>query len=163
VRATWAPRGHTPVLRHRFGWSRISIAACLAYRPDASEAALVFDFKKGAYDTESLIGFLEAFHDHFAAEKVTLIWDGLPSHRSKAMTTWIAKQRGWLVVERLPAYAPDLNPVELLWGNIKGVELANLCPQTIEQAKDAAESALMRAGTDAQLCFNFLEHTGLSL
>jgi transposase len=31
-----------------------------------------------------------------------------------------------LVVERLPAYAPELNPVEKLWANLKGAELANL-------------------------------------
>src|SRR3954447_5965393 len=99
VRATWAPRGHTPVLRHRFGWSRVSVAAALAYRPDRSAANLVFDFKTGAYDTDSLIEFLDAFHHHFFGEKITLIWDGLPSHRSKAMNAWIARQRHWLVVE----------------------------------------------------------------
>jgi transposase len=139
------------------------MSAALAYRHDRSEACLVFDFKTGAYDTESLIEFLTAFHDHFAGEKVTLIWDGLPSHRSKDMNAWIASQRRWLVVERLPAYAPELNPVELLWGNVKGVDLANLCPDTIEQARAAAEAGLQRAGTDYQLCFNFLDHTGLSL
>jgi transposase len=151
------------VLRHHFSWSRLSMSAALAYKHDASGAAMVFDIRPGAYNTESLIGFLEDFHHHFAGEKVTLIWDGLPSHRSKAMKTWIARQRCWLVVEPLPAYAPDLNPVELLWGNVKGVELANLCPETIEDARVVAESALRRAGTDYQLCFSFLEHTGLSL
>jgi transposase len=139
------------------------MAAALAYRPDGSEASLVFDLKQGAYDTESLIEFLTAFHDHFAGDKVTLIWDGLPAHRSKAMKAWIARQRRWLVVEQLPAYAPDLNPAELLWGNVKGVDLANLCPETIEQAREAAEAGLQRAGGDYQLCFGFLEHTGLSL
>jgi transposase len=163
VRATWAPRGQTPVLRHRFGWSRLSMAAALAYRPDRSEAALVFAMRSGAYDTDSLIEFLDAFHTHFAGEKVTLIWDGLPSHRSTAMKAWIRRQRSWLVVESLPPYAPDLNPVELLWGNVKGVELANLCPETIEEAWLAAETGLQRAGSDYQLCFNFLDHTGLSL
>lgn len=151
------------MLRHRFGWSRLSMSAALAYRGDRSAASLVFEIKPGTYNTESLIEFLSAFHEHFAGEKVTLIWDGLPSHRSKAMQAWIALQRSWLVVERLPAYAPDLNPVELLWGNVKGVELANLCPETIEQAREAAEAGLQRAGTDYQLCFNFLDHTGLSL
>jgi hypothetical protein len=58
--------------------------------------------KHGAYDTDSLVDFLEAFHVHFAGEKVTLIWDGLPSHRSKAMTAWINKQRSWLVNASLP-------------------------------------------------------------
>jgi putative transposase len=139
------------------------MAATLAYKYDASQACLVFAMKKGAYDTETLIEFLEAFHRHFAHDKVTLIWDGLPAHRSKAMMAWLSRQRRWLVVEPLPAYAPDLNPVELLWGNVKGVELANLCPQTIEEARDAAEAGLLRAGRDYQLCFNFLEHTGLSL
>ena len=139
------------------------MSAAIAYKYDASAAAVVFDLRAGSYDTGSLIGFLEDFHRHFAGEKITLIWDGLPSHRSKAMQAWIARQRSWLVVERLPAYAPELNPVELLWGNVKGVELANLCPETIEDARAAAEAALERAGTSYQLCFNFLEHTGLSL
>jgi len=40
-------------------------------------------------------------------EKATLLWDGLPSHRSRAMRAWLATQRHWLVVERLPAYAPE--------------------------------------------------------
>jgi transposase len=33
VRATWAPRGHTPVLRHPFNWKRLSLAGALAYEP----------------------------------------------------------------------------------------------------------------------------------
>jgi transposase len=47
------------------------------------------------------------------------------------MTRYLASQRPWLRVERLPAYAPELNPVELLWGNLKVRELANLCPADI--------------------------------
>lgn len=163
MRATWAPRGQTPVLRHHIAWTRLSMSAALAYRPDRSQAALVFQIKDGAYNTDSLIEFLEEFHTHFEGEKVTLIWDGLPSHRSKAMKAWIATQRSWLVVEQLPGYAHDLNPVELVWGNIKAVELANLCPDTIAEAQTAAQTGLERVGTSYQLCFNFLDHTGLSL
>ena len=46
-------------------------------------------------------------------------------------SAYLARQRRWLTVERLPGYAPDLNPVEVLWGNIKGQELANLCPDDL--------------------------------
>ena len=155
--------GQTPVLRHQFSWTRLSMSAALAYRPDRSQAALVFQIRHGAYNTETLIEFLEEFHTHFAGEKITLIWDGLPSHRSKAMKAWIATQRSWLTVEQLPGYAHDLNPVELVWGNIKSVELANLCPDTIDEADTAADAGLHRVGTSYQLCFNFLDHTGLSL
>jgi hypothetical protein len=40
------------------------------------------------------------------------------------------RKRSWLVVERLPAYAPELNPVEALWANLKVVELASLAGDT---------------------------------
>jgi putative transposase len=139
------------------------MSAALAFRPDGTEAALVFQCKKDAYNTDSLIEFLQEFHGHFPGEKVTLVWDRLSAHKSKAMLAWLATQRSWLVAELLPPYAHDLNPVELVWGNVKAVELANLCPENIGEAHVAAESGLNRIGVDTQLCFNFLSHTGLSL
>ena len=119
--------------------------------------------RPGAYNQESLIEFLEDLYTHLGGDKLTLIWDGLPSHRSKVMQAWIADQRGWLVVERLPAYGHDLNPVELVWGNLKSSELANLCPDTIQEAAVYAKEGLDRIGTDADLCFAFLRHCGLKL
>ncbi len=163
MRPTWAPKGQTPVLRHRFCWTRLSMSGALAYRPDKSEASLVFQINEGAYNTDSLIEFLTDVHDHFGADKITLIWDGLPSHRSKKMKAWIATHRSWLRVEQLPGYAYDLNPIEQVWGNVKGGELANLCPDTIDEAQAAAEAGLERVGSSYQLCFAFLAHTGLSL
>jgi len=94
---------------------------------------------------------------------VTLIWDGLPSHHSKRMREWLATQRSWLVTERLPGYAHDLNPCEPIWGNLKASELANLCPDTIDEADIYAHEGLERIGDDYDLCFAFLRQTGLSL
>jgi hypothetical protein len=31
TRRTWAPRGHTPLIRHHFKWQRTSMAAGLCY------------------------------------------------------------------------------------------------------------------------------------
>ncbi|HKA03859.1 MAG TPA: hypothetical protein VKD67_06000, partial [Acidimicrobiales bacterium] len=56
----WAPRGHTPVLCHRFGWKRLSMAAALAYASDGTDARLVFQTRPGACNDESLITFLDA-------------------------------------------------------------------------------------------------------
>ena len=163
MRATWAPRGHTPVLRHHFSWNRLSMSGALAYRPDASQTALLFAIKPGAYNTESLIEFLTELHTHFHGEKVTLIWDGLSAHRSKDMKAFLATCRRWLTVEQLPGYAHDINPIEQVWGNLKSVELANLCPDTVDEARTAADTGLARVGTDYQLCMAFLSHAGLSL
>jgi transposase len=79
------------------------------------------------------------------------------------MSEWIASQRQWLSVERLPGYAPDLNPLEQAWGNLKSTELANLCSNTIAEVATIAEGGLDRIGTDANLCLACLRHSGLRL
>jgi len=163
VRATWAPRGRTPVLKHRFGWKRLSLAGALVYESDASDAHLVFQLRPGAYNGETLIEFLNDLHQLEPQRVMVLIWDGLPAHRSHLMMDWIASQRDWLRAESLPGYAPELNPIEQVWGNLKSTDLANLCSDTIGAVAEVAEAGLERIGTDAPLCFAFLRHTGLRL
>jgi transposase len=162
VRATWAPRGHTPILRHHFNWKRLSLAGGLVYEPDGSAAHLVFELRPGAYNDETLIEFLSELND-IEQRRVVLVWDGLPAHRSRRMMEWIASQRHWLSVERLPGYAPELNPIERAWGNLKSTELANLCTDTIAEVADTAADGLDRIGNDSALCFAFLRHSGLRL
>ena len=79
------------------------------------------------------------------------------------MTHWLLQQRNWLTVERLPGYAPELNPTEQVWGNLKSQELANLCADTIDTVADYAVDGLQRIHDDASLCFAFLRHAGLRL
>jgi transposase len=86
----------------------------------------------------------------------------MAGHRSRDLAAFIAGCRSWLQVERLPAYAPELNPVEGLWGNVKGTELANACPDTIDEAMQATCSGLERVRRDADLCFALLRRTGPS-
>ena len=133
VRRTWAPRGHTPVLRHRQRhWARLSMAAMCCYRPDGGRARLAFHLQPGSYNDQLLIGVLGQLRRFLHGQKVTLLWDGLPSHRSRPMQAFVASQRGWLVVERLPGYAPELNPVEGVWANLKGQEFANYAADTLD-------------------------------
>jgi transposase len=91
------------------------------------------------------------------------VWDGLPAHRSLAMAAWLGRQRSWLVVERLPGYAPDLNPVEGLWANLKGIELANLAADALEEVTAAAERGIQRIRHSHWLAYSFLRQCGLSL
>jgi transposase len=67
------------------------------------------------------------------------------------------------VVEPLPGYAPELNPVEALWSNLKGVELANLAGDTLDEVITAAERGIQRIRGTHHLAHSFLRHCGLSL
>jgi hypothetical protein len=79
------------------------------------------------------------------------------------MRTWLTTQRSWLVVERLPAYAPELNPVEGLWSSLKAVELANLMSPTLAEVIQQAHHGIDRVRRTPHLAYSFLRHTGLSV
>jgi putative transposase len=79
------------------------------------------------------------------------------------MAAWLRGQRSWLVVAPLPGYAPELNPVEGLWANLKGVELANLAGDTLQEITAAAERGIQRIRDTHHLPYSFLRHCGLSL
>ena len=120
TRRTWAPRGHTPVISHHFKWKRCSMAVALCYGSLGGGAAVAFHYQHGAYDTDTLIQALGGLRAFLGGQKATLVWDGLPAHRSLAMRVWLRGQRSWLGTEPLPGYAPELNPVEGLWASLKG-------------------------------------------
>ena len=162
VHRTWAPKGKTPVLIHAFNWSKISICAALGYRWDGRRSRLYFQTREGSYNTNSLIAFLKDLKRRLRGQKVILIWDGLPAHKSLAMQGYLLCQRNWLTIERLPGYSPDLNPVETMWGNIKGQELANRCAEDLAELDAAVRDGMKRVPRSRKLPLSFLKHAGLS-
>ena len=58
-----------------------------------------------------------------AGDRLLVIWDGSPIHRRAEVKEFVAEAGGAIHVEPLPAYAPDLNPVEWLWRHLKEVEM----------------------------------------
>ena len=139
------------------------MAAALCYGVGGGGAQLAFHVTAGNYDTETLIEVLSELRRFLGGEKATLLWDGLPAHRSTAMRRWLNAQRSWLVVERLPAYAPDLNPVEGLWSSLKAVELANLVTPTLAEVIQQAQRGIDRVRRTPHLAYSFLRRTGLSV
>jgi len=161
VRRTWAPRGETPVLTHPFNWQRLSVAVALAFRWDGRHPRLFFQTRRGTYRTDSLIAFLRHLRRHFRRQRVILLWDGLPGHKSAAMLAHLVSQRHWLTAERLPGYAPDLNPVESIFGNVKGRELANHCGPELATLAQALRTGLGRVRRRPHLAHAFVHHAGL--
>jgi transposase len=135
---TYAPVGQTPILRE---WcTRDHLSAIGAISP---EGKLYFHSQDHPMDSDDVVGFLE----HLLREvpgRVVIIWDGAPIHRRQVIKAFLANGAApRLHVERLPAYAPELNPGEGLWQQLKGVELRNVCcfnmPHLRHELRDAVK------------------------
>lgn len=163
VRRTWAPKGHTPVLTHSFTWHKLSMNAGLAYEANGKPLAVVFEIIPGAYDTTRILSFLRRLSRTFAGRRVYLIWDRLRAHRSKAVQALVREKTTNLALHYLPAYSPDLQPVEHLWANVKGQELANYVPDTLTDLRSQAHHAIRRVRRHAQrLLAGFASGAGLT-
>jgi putative transposase len=134
-----------------------------AIRKAGLEFPMYFQTRPTPYTAPALVTFLRTLNRHFRGRPVILLWDGLPAHRGRVLTQYVATQRHWLTIERLPAYAPELNPVEALWGNVKGQECANLCAVDRLGLLHPLRRGLRRVRHRTTLAFSFLAHAGLAL
>jgi transposase len=80
----------------------------------------------------------------YVRRPVLVIWDRLSAHKSRMTQRWIEEQHGWIQTEYLPAYAPELNPVEYLWGYWKQHALPNVCPRDYWELDERARRTLKR-------------------
>ena len=134
---TWAPKGETPVLQHHFNWDNLAAIAGITL------LNFYFRMYKGSIKAEQVVDFLGHLRRHLSG-KLLIVWDGLPAHRSKLVKEFLGEQKGKIWLERLPAYAPELNPVEYIWGYWKKHELPNFCPKDYFALSTQARKALGR-------------------
>lgn len=153
---TWAPKGQTPLLRYSFNWTHLTVIAAL------SDRQFYFRFVQGAIQKKQIVEFLRSLRKQIG-RKLLIIWDGLPGHRSKIVTDYLASTNGQIVMEYLPGYAPELNPSEYIWAYAKQHELANLCRNTISEVKDFATRRLKSMQRRAALIASFWKQSGLPI
>ena len=91
-----------------------------------------------------------------------LIWDRLSAHKSRMVQDFIAEQHGRIHTEYVPAYAPDLNPVEYLWGHWKQHELPNVCPKDWWELNERARRTLRKMRRRPTLIAAFWKQAELS-
>ena len=125
VRRSWAPRGHTPLLSQRTrAHQRLSIIAALCVSPRRDRVHLYFRLHPQTnIATPQVIDFLRQLRRQVRSPLV-LVWDRLRAHRSKSVSRFV-EQTSSLHTVSLPPYAPELNPVEMVWSYLQTNPLAN--------------------------------------
>lgn len=134
---TWSLRGQTPLLHESFGWKSLSIIGGLTVK------RFCFQIHKGSLKSPEVVKFIQHLRRHIKG-RLLLIWDGAAIHRSALVRDYLASTQGQVIAERLPAYAPELNPVEYMWGHLKYHEIANLITTQAWELSLEATAALRR-------------------
>jgi transposase len=134
---TWSPKGQTPLLLHCFNWKNLGAIAGLTWRN------FYFRLFAGSIKSPQVIEFLGHLQRHLPG-KLLIIWDGAAIHRATAVRQYLESLDGRLIAYRLPAYAPELNPVEYLWAYWKQHELPNLCARDLWSLSRWAAHGLRR-------------------
>lgn len=135
---TWAPIGQTPVIQFHFNWKHVSTIAGL------TRSNCLFRLYDGALRSAQIVEFLKALRSHLK-RKLLIIWDGAAQHKSRVVRDYLDSTGGALQMALLPAYSPDLNPVEYLWAWLKRHALANYCPHSLAELKTTARTRLRSA------------------
>lgn len=132
VRRTWAPRGDTPQLVQRGGGGpreKVSVAAALWLTPRRDQLGLYFQtLPNDFFNAWNTAAFLEALLVAMPGRFV-VVWDGGSMHKGDPIRQMQEVYSKRITLEKLPPYAPMLNPVEPLWSWLKYDRLNNFGPQ----------------------------------
>lgn len=139
VARTYAPVGQTPIIR-----SYLTREHLLAISGITPEGKLYMQVQEGAIDSAGVVCFLEHLLRHIRG-KLLVVWDGAPTHRSQVLKDFLANGAAARIhLERLPGYAPELNPDEGIWRYLKHVELKNLVCRDLSHLRDELRKVVKR-------------------
>lgn len=163
LRRTWARVGQTPVLyqrtRHR---EKVSVIAAVTISPRRQRVGLYFSlFPNMNVNAEVVIWFLRQLRSQLCNPMI-IIWDRLKAHRARLTKDFLAQQ-STIHTAFLPPYAPELNPVESLWGYLKMNPLANLAADDAEDLACLAEHSVKDLQKNEALLRSLIQNTPLSI
>jgi transposase len=164
VRRTWAPRGQTPSLTqpgaHR---QKVSVLAALSLSPRRDRLRLDYLTLADAYfDNWSVASFLEAMLRDLEGRFV-VVWDGGSLHKGDPIRDLEVRFSDRLVLERLPPFAPMLNPVEPLWSWLKWSRLSNFAAHDVRELAARVVTELEPVRDDQEFLRNLFHASDLPL
>jgi transposase len=152
---TWAPKGQTPELRRISKRRQVSTAIGLTMAGGVYKKH--FDH---AIHGEDTVAHLEHLGRLVRGPKI-IIWDLFQAHRSQVVKTFLAEHHE-IDVERLPSYAPEMNPEEGCHGNVKD-GMKGATPETEIEIREQADRGFARLRRRPDLLLGFFHHAGLRI
>lgn len=140
---------------------RLSVIGSLSLSPARRRIGVSFQIHDDNIRTPQVVRYLRELHRHLR-RPLLIVMDRLNVHRA-AVRQLRAAGAGWLDVEWLPSYAPDLNPVEAIWSHAKYSTLANFVPDDVEHLRDAVLEAVGDLEWDQRLKESFFQTAELSI
>lgn len=159
VKRTWARRGQTPVLRENNSWNKLTAIGALSLQP-SGRLNEQFQLLRGSARTIDFLWFLLHLRKRYR-KKLLIVWDNLSAHKAAARFLQ-SMNATWVEFIWLPAYSPDLNPVEWLWNNTKYHELANYAPANLDALESRVNESLDRPKHNQRLLRSFFQGAKLS-
>ncbi len=143
--------GHTPVTGGDGGHrEKVSVIGAVTVSPRARRVGRYFANRSdGYFDTGEVVGFRRHLL-RARVGKVIVVWDGGTNHKGPLMRAFLARNKR-LWSERLPPYAPQLNPVEVVWSWLEYGQLANVVPNNLAELDDEILDRLIRLRCDPKL------------
>lgn len=147
---TWAPVGQTPVVPTTGSRKSVSMLSAISMRGRIS-----FDVRTGSVNSDGFTDFCRKLMSDAHGRTVFLIVDNAPTHTSKKTTEFVQSTGGKLRLFFLPPYAPELNPDELVWKNVKHDQLGRSSIKNHNDLFNRAVAALDRLRELPELVQNF--------
>ncbi len=144
------------MLQYSFTWKQLSVIAGISF------TRFYFRLFPGAIKAPQMVEFLKALRRQIK-RKLLIVWDGLPVHKSRLVRQYVDSLNGAIQLEVMPAYAPELNPVEYIWGHLKHRELGNFCPSNLGQLSHYARRRLQSMQRRSTLVTAFWRQAELPL
>lgn len=162
VRRTLAPRGKTPRLRIADPHGRISVIGAIAVSPDRKSVGFTYEMLEdnANYQGQTVARFLRSLRANLPGP-LTLIWDKIPIHCGEPVQDLVGETG--LVSEPFPLHAPELNPVDRVWGYVKYHRIPNFAPPDLGVLRSTLTVEFDRVAGMPDLLKALIGSTGLPL
>lgn len=153
---SWAPVGAPIVLRGPLSRAHLSAIGALTW-----EGSLYLQAQPKALGSAGVERFLRHLLQHIPG-RILLLWDGAKIHRSAEIREFLAlDHEGRLAHEHFPPYAPEVDPQEYVWHQLKHVDLRNLTTYSLDELWRYMNEATRRLRSRVGVLKNFIKHAGL--